>query len=152
MPVVISWIKTYTSANDGEVLSGQDLGDIQTAIDNHDHTTSLTTFISLADTPATYAGQNNRFVRVNNAETALEFTAVTPTSSYIYTFTNADLVAGLLTVSHLLGVKIVLVSVFNNNDKMVIPDDVTLVNTNTCTVDLTSYGTITGSWNIKVIA
>ncbi len=35
---------------------------------------ATSTFLSLTDTPSTYTGQGNKFVRVNNGATALEFT------------------------------------------------------------------------------
>lgn len=158
MAVVISWVKNYSSANDGEVLSGSDLENIQTSIENHDHTSGLTTFLSLTDTPSTYVGQAGRYVRVNAGETALEFVVGGGGSSLSYTtsFTNASLTAGVLTVTHALGTKFVVVAVFDNNDKAVIPDEITVTNTTTCTVDLSSFvtaggGAISGTWNIKVV-
>lgn len=75
MAVIISWIKTYNSTNDGEVLSGQDLGDFQTAINNHDHTFATGTFLSLSDVPNSYGSFANNFVKVNPTETGLVFTA-----------------------------------------------------------------------------
>ena len=70
------------------------------------------------------------------------------------TFTNTDLVAGILTVTHskaLTAPYSLVISVFNNNAKMVIPDDVTGL-TNTFKIDLTSFGTITGTWGYAYLA
>lgn len=162
MAVIISWIKTYSSANDGEILNGQDLGDIQTAIDNHDHTFISGTFLGLTDTPGTYVGQSLKGVRVNAGETALEFYTTGggggSAASYSRTFTNADLTNDYrLGVAHLLGIKLVVCQVFDNNYEMIIPDSILLNDTNSLTLDLSSFvtaggGSITGTWSVKVVA
>lgn len=155
MSVIISWVKTYSSANDGETLTGQELGDIQTAINNHDHTFITGSFLALSDVPSTYSGQQLKGVRVNAAETALEFYTTgggASASSYTRTFNNADLSAGSLGVSHSLGFKPVLCQVFDDSYYLVIPDNILLNDTTSLTIDLTSYGTITGTWTVKVIA
>jgi len=72
-------------------------------------------------------------------------------SSYVDDFTNVDLVAGILTVTHNLGSKYCVVAVYNNNDKIIIPDDVTGTDANTTTIDLSSFGTITGTWNVRIV-
>ena len=73
MSVVISWIKQYSFLNDGQILSGQNLGDIQSAIEQHSHTDSPASFLSLNDTPDSYLSQASKFVKVNITETGLEF-------------------------------------------------------------------------------
>lgn len=73
-------------------------------------------------------------------------------SSYTRTFTNSDLSTGVLTVTHSLNQKVVVIQVYDNNDKMIIPDEVTLSSTSALTVDLTSYSTLTGTWNLRVAA
>lgn len=73
------------------------------------------------------------------------------TTAYRDDFVNADLTAGVLTVTHSLGQKYVQVSVYDNTDKKVMPDDITLTNTTTLTIDFTSFGTLTGTWNVIVI-
>jgi hypothetical protein len=77
--------------------------------------------------------------------------AVTSTTSFYQSFTNADLTAGVLTVAHNLGHKYATIQVFNNSDKMVMPDDITLTDANNASIDLTSFGTITGTWNVVVL-
>ena len=68
------------------------------------------------------------------------------------TFTNASLVAGVLTVTHNLGNRVVSVQISDNSSKTIpITDDVTLVNTTTCTVDLTSFLTLVGTWDVIVV-
>ena len=42
-------------------------------------------------------------------------------------------------------------SYYDNGEPYVEPDDINLVDTNNVDVDLTSFGTITGTWNVVVI-
>jgi hypothetical protein len=70
---------------------------------------------------------------------------------YRTAFTNATLTAGVLTVTHSLGNKFVQVQVTDNTDKVIQPDDITMTSTTVTTIDLTSYGTLTGTWNVCVV-
>ena len=72
-------------------------------------------------------------------------------TAYTETFTNAKGAAGLFAFTHNLGQKVVNVVVSNNSDKVIIPDDITFTSTTVTTVDLTSYGTLTGDWNVSII-
>jgi hypothetical protein len=70
------------------------------------------------------------------------------------TFDNGDLVAGVLTITHSAGLAApytVMVTIFDNNAKQIIPDEVTGA-TNSVAVDLSSYGTLTGTWGYGYIA
>ncbi len=69
---------------------------------------------------------------------------------YRTTFQNSDLVSGVLTVTHNLGQQYPVVQLVDNNGKVIIPDDVNLSATNSLTVDLTSFGTLTGTWRVQV--
>lgn len=71
--------------------------------------------------------------------------------SYTGTFVNADLSTGILTVNHNLGHTYCTVTVINNSAKIVIPDDVTFTSANQLTIDLSSYGVITGTWNYIIL-
>jgi hypothetical protein len=71
--------------------------------------------------------------------------------AYQANFTNGDLVAGVLTVNHGLNSQYVSVTVYNNSNLIIIPDDVTASSTTQCTIDLTSYGTLTGTWRAVII-
>jgi len=74
-------------------------------------------------------------------------------NSYRTNFTNATLSsAGILTVTHSLNQKYVVVQIYNNEDKMIIPDDIELVNANSLYVDLSGFGTLTGTWNVVIIS
>lgn len=69
------------------------------------------------------------------------------------TFTNASLVAGVLTITHTLGLSTpftLLLTVADNNQEQIIPDSVKFL-TNTIEVDLTSYGTLAGTWGYYYI-
>jgi nitrous oxidase accessory protein NosD len=69
------------------------------------------------------------------------------------TFTNGDLVAGVLGITHDLvtsGNHPMNVVIFDNNNKQVIPDDVTGAS-QLLSVDLTSFGTLTGTWSYIII-
>jgi hypothetical protein len=69
---------------------------------------------------------------------------------YNTTFINADLVAGILTVTHNLTVAYGVVIIINNSGKVVIPDqiDFSAASTSYFTVDLISYGALTGTWRV----
>ena len=69
--------------------------------------------------------------------------------SFRLDFDNADL--PLNVVNHGLGEKFVDVSVYNNSDKKVIPDDITLTDADNLAIDLTGFGTITGTWNLVIL-
>jgi hypothetical protein len=64
------------------------------------------------------------------------------------TFTNATLSSGVLTITHSLGLStpfILNTTIVDDSQKMIIPDEITFAN-NTIVVDLSSYGTLTGTW------
>lgn len=77
---------------------------------------------------------------------------VTATSiSHYRSFVNADLSTGVLTVTHGLGHKYCSVTVVDNNEKIILPDEVTYVDNDSLTVTLTTYGAITGTWRVVVL-
>ncbi|RYF18863.1 MAG: hypothetical protein EOO77_10735 [Oxalobacteraceae bacterium] len=63
-------------------------------------------------------------------------------------FTNATLSSGILTFTHSLGQQFVNIAVFDNNNKQIQPDDITATSASVSTIDLSSFGTLTGTWNI----
>jgi hypothetical protein len=77
-----------------------------------------------------------------NARTNLGAAAVFRTS-----FTSANVSGGLVTINHNLGIQYGILRIYDNNNRMVIPDEITMSGTNSCTADLTSWGTISGTWN-----
>jgi hypothetical protein len=66
----------------------------------------------------------------------------------VNTFTDADLTAGVLTITHNLDLDApypINALIFDNTNKQVLPDSVTGL-ANSVEIDLSSYGTITGTW------
>jgi hypothetical protein len=66
-------------------------------------------------------------------------------------FTNATLVAGVLSVAHGLGNLAPVFVVTDQNGFTYVPDNVRATDANTLSVDLTTFGTITGTHNYTVI-
>jgi hypothetical protein len=66
-------------------------------------------------------------------------------------FTNANLTAGILTITHALGQQFVNVQVMDNGNRVIYPDEITLSSATQFSVDLTSFGTISGSWNLVAV-
>jgi len=72
--------------------------------------------------------------------------------AFLLSFDNSDLSAGSLTVNHDLQSMYVSVSIYDNNKNLIIPDEVTLVDSSNFTVDLGRYVPITGTWNVLVLS
>lgn len=70
--------------------------------------------------------------------------------AYRTTFTNATLSVGTLTLTHGLGKQDVTVTVIDNNNKQIIPDEITFTNSTSLVIDLTTYGTLSGTWRVVV--
>lgn len=66
-------------------------------------------------------------------------------------FTNASLTAGVYTFNHALNTNYPVIAVYDNNSKLVVPDEITNTDSNNSAIDLTSYGTISGTWNIRAV-
>ena len=84
----------------------------------------------------------------SDVTTALGYT---PAKIVRATFTNATLTAGVLTITHSLGVAGVLLQIYDNSNQLINPDNITLTSTTVATVDLTSYGTLTGTYTYVVM-
>lgn len=64
------------------------------------------------------------------------------------TFDNTNLSSGILTITHNFGLPAPYtfdIAIFDNTNKMIVPDDIT-GSTNSIAIDLSSYGTLTGTW------
>lgn len=75
---------------------------------------------------------------------------VSITAAFRQAFVNADLTAGVLTVTHNLGQLTQQVSVSDENGEVIGPDVVTFVDVNSLTIDLSTFGVIAGTWNVVV--
>jgi hypothetical protein len=78
-------------------------------------------------------------------------TALGVPSIYRTSFTNANLVSNLLTVTHNLGQQFVMVQVTDNNNNVVEPDNITMTSTTAATIDFTSWNGVTGTFNVMCI-
>lgn len=96
---------------------------------------------------AVYDGTNN--LRATVSQIAAAVTGFTKSARM--SFTNATLSSGLLTFTHNLGTQFNEVSIYDNNNKKVQPDDITATSTTVATIDLSSFGTLTGTWNVVAI-
>ena len=72
--------------------------------------------------------------------------------NYQTSFDNLDLVSGVLTVTHNLGVQYPTgVAIYDNNNKKIgLPDDIEGVSESVMEIDLSSFGTITGTWTVSI--
>lgn len=71
------------------------------------------------------------------------------------TFVDGDLTAGVLTITHSFGFQANQVSVYNNSDLLVFPDDVEAISTTQALVTLSAFqtaygGAIPGTWRFVV--
>jgi len=74
---------------------------------------------------------------------------VVSTTSFYQAFTSG---VGLTpSFAHNLGHKYCQVQIFNDSDKLIMPDDITLTDNDNLQVDLTSYGARSGTWNIVIL-
>jgi hypothetical protein len=105
--------------------------------------------IDLATTGVTSGTYNNLTVDTYGRATG----ATNQPYSKVYRslFTSANLSAGILTVPHGLGQQFCQVQVWDNTNKRIEADDYTATSATAMAVDLTSYGTITGTWNVVVV-
>jgi len=127
----IVWTKQYTASDEGSILYAVNLGSIQN------------------DIASVINGGITDINISNTAAIAASKVAGIAGSTYTRTFTNADLVAGILTVTHNMGVKYVTGCVYDNNDKWILADEITVIDTLSATIALNSYGTIVGTWNVR---
>lgn len=66
-------------------------------------------------------------------------------------FTNGDLAAGVFTFNHALNFQFSIIQVYDNNNQVVTPDDITMTDANNAAIDLSSFGTLVGTWNATAI-
>lgn len=73
------------------------------------------------------------------------------TGGYTASFTDASLSsAGILVVNHSLATTYPLVIIYDNNNLVITPDEIEYKTTNQIEIDLSSFGTLSGTWNIRV--
>jgi hypothetical protein len=75
------------------------------------------------------------------------------TSKVRSTFSNSDLIDGVLTITHNFGLitnYAVAVTLIDENDQVLIPDNITCF-TNTVEIELVSMGTLSGTWKYLIL-
>lgn len=97
--------------------------------------------VTQARTALTFVFTNGRWVMLSANPLA---------DSFRQTFTNADLSSGILTVTHGLAIDFPFVQVYDNNRRIIVPDEVISVDPSTVTVKLASYGNISGNWTAAI--
>ena len=80
----------------------------------------------------------------------LDTADIAATGLYVTTFVDGDLTAGVLSLTHGKGFKGAPVTILDNNGDPVDPDSVSYTGVNTTDVDLTTQGTLTGTWTAIV--
>ena len=73
-------------------------------------------------------------------------------TAYAVTFTNSSLSSGILTVTHSMNSFDCIVSIQDSTRKIIVPDEITIIDANTLSVSLVSYGTLTGNWYATILA
>jgi hypothetical protein len=100
---------------------------------------SLTTgSVSSTTTIPAFNGTNN--VKISPAQ-------ITASRIVRAQFEISNITNGVLSVSHQLNVGSVLVQIYDENNRLVQPDEITLVNSNTVSIDLSSFAPIIGTWS-----
>ena len=70
---------------------------------------------------------------------------------YRQAFTAANIISGTVQFAHNLGQLYVQVTVYDNFNKVIIPEEITTVNSNIIDVDLKTFGTLVGNWHVVVM-
>ena len=74
-----------------------------------------------------------------------------PIGGYYHTsFDNTSLSAGILTVNHDLGNMFVVVAIYDEMNRFILPQEINLTTANIAEIDLSTYGSINGTWNVVV--
>ena len=83
--------------------------------------------------------------------TAAVIALASPVSIYRQSFSNASLDSGVLHLIHSLNENFIQVTVYDNFNRVMIPDEIILVSPNQTDINLNSLGTLVGNWNIVAI-
>lgn len=103
------------------------------------------------DWVALSSGTSGEVLQTNGSGSAPSWVSQSGSASYKDTFDDTDLSSGILTINHGLGQLEVFASIFDNNNRSV-DLEVTLSSTTACTVDLSDFAPITGTWRYIVNA
>ena len=151
----IGVVSAVAGANDFTIQFGGKITGLSGLTKGEAHFLSETAGLITATAPTT-SGAITKPVLIADSTTSgfifnMRGSANTDSTSFTASFVDADLTAGVLTISHNLGRKYVQVQIFDNSDQLIQPDDITLTDGNTVTVDLSSFGTLTGTYNYVIM-
>ena len=90
-------------------------------------------------------GTEGQVLKVQADTSVLDWEESAGVTSYAEAFDDADLTAGILTITHSLAANYPNVAIYDNVNDMILPDEITNTDSNTTTIDLSSFGTITGT-------
>lgn len=158
---------TFTQTSGaGQITAGAGLTKTGNQLDVVGTTNRITVNADSIDIASNYAGQNTittvgtittgtwngTAIAVANGGTGATTAANARTNLgaagvFRTTFTSANVSGGQVTITHNLGQQYGILRVYDNNNRMIIPDEITMSGSNSCTIDITSWGTISGTWN-----
>ncbi len=70
---------------------------------------------------------------------------------HLASFVDGDLAASILTVNHNLGNRYVTIAIYDDSEDLITPGTISTINSNSLSVDLSSFTPISGTWNLIVI-
>lgn len=76
----------------------------------------------------------------------------TSTGSYVRSFTYADIINDVLYVTHSLGSQFNSVTIYDDNNALLIPAEIYANSTNITSINFTGYTPFTGSWHVAILA
>jgi len=135
-----SYVVVEAWDNTGEAF----MPDIITVVDANNITVNLASYAPLTGTWHIVAAAGNGTSGYSGFS---GYSGAAP-SGYVKTFTNTDLSGGsMLTVTHNLGQSYIVSETWDNVGRKVMPDEVTLVDANSLTINFASYSPIAGTWH-----
>ena len=151
----IGVVSAVAGANDFTIQFGGKITGLSGLTVGEAHFLSETPGAITATAPSTPTAVVKPVLIADSATTGFIFNmrgnTVTDSTSFTDSFTDASLISGDLFINHNLGRQYVQVQIFDDNDQLVQPDNITLANANNVVIDLTSFGTISGTWHFVIM-
>lgn len=132
-----------------QTLSNKTLDATNNTIANLDTTMFATNVIDIDDTLT--ANSDLRIPTQQAVKAYVDNNTATFPSKFTQTFVDGDLTAGAITINHNLGEQYPVITIVDGDNTMIIADEITFGSTNAFTLDLSSYGTLVGTYKITVI-
>jgi len=93
---------------------------------------------------------NNVWIKIGENDTNWVKLSVGDNSFYSNSFDELDLSSGLITFTHNFGNQFNIVQVYDENNQLIIPDEITSTDENNTQIDLSSFSPLSGTWNIII--